>query len=109
MPRSGSSRPRPSDCGRSSSSRPCPAAPRTAPYLQAKGRAIIEDRTAEAQFALDGLRKDLGLILEADLAAGIPTVLVDALLEAFGRAADSGHGSGDISGVAAAFRPERQD
>lgn len=79
------------------------------PYLQAKGRTIIEDRTGDAQFALDGLRKDLGLILEADLAAGVPTVLVDALLEAFGRAADAGHGSGDISGVAAAFRAEREE
>lgn len=79
------------------------------PYLQTKGRTIIEDRTSEAQFALDGVRKDLGLILEADLAAGVPTVLVDALLEAYGRASGSGHGSSDISAVAAAFEPDRQD
>lgn len=74
------------------------------PYLQAKGRTIIEDRTADAQFALDGIRKDLGLILQADLEAGVPTVLVDALLEAYGRAAEEGHGNADISAVAAAFR-----
>ena len=79
------------------------------PYLQAKGRTIIEDRTSEPQFALDGLRKDLGLILEADLAAGVPTALVDALLEVFGRAADAGHGRADIAAVAAAFRPDDQD
>ncbi|MBW4041737.1 MAG: NAD(P)-dependent oxidoreductase [Acidobacteria bacterium] len=79
------------------------------PYLQVKGRTIIEDRTSDAQFALDGLRKDLGLILEADLAAGVPTTLVDALLEVFGRAADAGLGSADIAAVAAAFRPGEQD
>jgi 3-hydroxyisobutyrate dehydrogenase len=79
------------------------------PYLQTKGRTMIEDRTSEAQFALDGVRKDLGLIREADLAAGVPTVLVDALLEAYGRASESGHGGSDISAVAAAFEPEHQD
>jgi 3-hydroxyisobutyrate dehydrogenase len=79
------------------------------PYLQTKGRTIIEDATSEAQFALDGVRKDLGLILEADLAAGVPTVLVDALLEAYGRASESGHGGADIAAVAAAFEPAREE
>jgi 3-hydroxyisobutyrate dehydrogenase len=75
------------------------------PYLQAKGRTIIENRTDDPQFALDGLRKDLRLILESDLAAGVPTTLVDALLELYGSAADQGYGSSDISAVGAAFRP----
>jgi 3-hydroxyisobutyrate dehydrogenase len=79
------------------------------PYLQNKGRTIIEDRTSDAQFALDGVRKDLGLILEADLAAGVPTVLVDALLEAYGRASDRGLGSSDMSAVAAVFAPEQEE
>jgi len=79
------------------------------PYLQTKGRTIIEDRTSDTQFALDGIRKDLGLILEADVAAGVPTVLIDALVEAYGRASDSGHGNSDISAVAAAFEPEHEE
>jgi 3-hydroxyisobutyrate dehydrogenase len=79
------------------------------PYLQAKGRAILEDRSSEAQFALDGLRKDLHLIRDADLVAGVPTTLVDALLEVYGRAAESGHGTADNSAVAAAFRADREE
>jgi 3-hydroxyisobutyrate dehydrogenase len=74
-------------------------------YLQAKGGAIIEDRTSDAQFALDGVRKDLRLIREADVAAGVPTVLVDAVLAAYDDAADRGHGSADMAAVAAVFRP----
>ncbi|MGN6444557.1 NAD(P)-dependent oxidoreductase [Amnibacterium sp.] len=79
------------------------------PYLQTKGRTILEDRTADTQFALDGLRKDLRLILEADRAAHVPTTLVDALLELYGSASDRGLGSADISAVAAAFRADGQD
>jgi 3-hydroxyisobutyrate dehydrogenase len=79
------------------------------PYLQAKGRTIIENRTDDPQFALDGLRKDLRLILEADLAAAVPTTLIDALLELYGSASDGGFGGGDISAVAAAFQPVQED
>ena len=75
-------------------------------YLQAKGRTIIEERTDDTQFALDGVRKDLGLIREADVAAGVPTGLVDAVLAAYDAAADLGHGGADMSAVAAAFRVE---
>jgi 3-hydroxyisobutyrate dehydrogenase len=77
------------------------------PYLQTKGRVILEDRTGDAQFALDGVRKDLALIREADRAAGVPTTLVDALLEAYGTAAERGHGSSDISAVTTAFAVDR--
>lgn len=79
------------------------------PYLQAKGRAILEDRTGDAQFALDGLLKDLRLIRTADEAAGVPTTLVDALIALYGGASDAGFGGGDVSGVIAAFRGDRQD
>jgi 3-hydroxyisobutyrate dehydrogenase len=79
------------------------------PYLQTKGRAILEDRTGDAQFALDGLLKDLRLIRAADEAAGVPTTLVDALIELYGGASEAGFGGGDVSGVVAAFRGDRQD
>jgi 3-hydroxyisobutyrate dehydrogenase len=79
------------------------------PYLQTKGRTIIENRTDDPQFALDGLRKDLGLILEADRAAAVPTTLIDALVALYAAASDGGLGGSDISAVAAAFRPVDQD
>jgi 3-hydroxyisobutyrate dehydrogenase len=78
------------------------------PYLQGKGRLMLEGGTGDAQFALDGVRKDLRLIRDADVAAGVPTVLVDALLAAYDRAADAGHGGDDISAVASAFRADEQ-
>lgn len=74
-------------------------------YLQTKGKAILEERTGDPQFALDGLRKDLGLIREAGGAAGVPTVLVDALVEVYGAASEAGHGGEDVAAVDAAFRP----
>jgi 3-hydroxyisobutyrate dehydrogenase len=79
------------------------------PYLQTKGKAIIEGRTDDPQFALDGLRKDLDLIRAADEQAGVPTVLVDALIEAYRIAADRGHGGGDVAAVAATFAADQQD
>lgn len=77
------------------------------PYLQAKARAILEDRTSDPQFALDGVVKDLGLIREATAERDVPTDLVDALLGLYRRASDAGHGGEDMAAVAAAFQPGR--
>jgi 3-hydroxyisobutyrate dehydrogenase len=74
------------------------------PYLQAKGRAILEERF-DPQFGLDGLLKDLRLIRTATADAGVPTTVVDALVAAFERASDEGHGREDIAAVAASFVP----
>lgn len=79
------------------------------PYLQTKGRAILEDRTGDAQFALGGILKDLGLIRSADAAAGVPTTFVEALLAVYGSAADAGLSGADVSAVAASFRAGGQD
>lgn len=76
------------------------------PYLQAKGRTIIEGATDDAQFALDGVRKDLGLIRAAASEASVGTVLLDALLTAYGTASDAGRGSHDMSAVIVAFEPD---
>ncbi len=78
-------------------------------YLQGKGKAILEDRTGDTQFALDGLLKDLRLIREADEAAGVPTTLVDALVTLYAGASEAGAGGGDVAGVIAAFRAGHQD
>ena len=75
------------------------------PYLQTKGTAMIEGRTGDPQFALDGVLKDLRLIRAATADAAVPTVLVDALLEAYGRAHDDGHGGEDIAAVVNSFTP----
>jgi 3-hydroxyisobutyrate dehydrogenase len=74
------------------------------PYLQTKGRAILEGRF-EPQFGLDGLLKDLRLIRAATADAGVPTTVVDALVDAFARASDEGHGREDIAAVAVSFSP----
>lgn len=74
------------------------------PYLQTKGEAILEGRL-DAQFALDGLLKDLRLIREAAVAGRVPTTLIDALLAAFASASEEGHGDEDIAAVAASFAP----
>lgn len=78
-------------------------------YLQGKGKAILEDRTGDTQFALDGLLKDLRLIRAADEAAGVPTTLIDALVALYAGASEAGAGGGDVSGVIAAFRAGHQD
>ncbi len=74
------------------------------PYLQVKGRAILEERF-DPQFGLDGLLKDLRLIRSATAAAGVPTGVVDALVAAFEQASASGHGREDIAAVVSSFRP----
>jgi 3-hydroxyisobutyrate dehydrogenase len=74
------------------------------PYLQTKGRAILEGRF-EPQFGLDGLLKDLRLIRAATADAGVPTTVVDALVDAFARASETGHGREDIAAVAVSFSP----
>ncbi|MGT2426564.1 NAD(P)-dependent oxidoreductase [Amnibacterium kyonggiense] len=79
------------------------------PYLQAKGTAIIENRTEDTQFALDGVLKDLRLIRDADRAAGVPTTLIDALVALYETASDRGFGGHDIAAVGAAFRPDRDE
>lgn len=74
------------------------------PYLQMKGKAILEERF-EPQFGLDGLLKDLGLIRTATADAGVPTTVLDALVTAFRQASEEGHGREDIAAVAASFQP----
>ena len=56
-----------------------------------------------AQFALDGLRKDLGLITDASREAGVSTVLLEALGRVYADASAEGHGGDDIAAVATAF------
>lgn len=68
------------------------------PYLQMKGKAIIENSLAP-QFSVDGVRKDAGLIKEAIVASGVSTVLIDGVRAAFDAASEAGHGGDDMAAV----------
>ncbi len=73
------------------------------PYVHVKGAMMLSGEFP-ASFALDGVRKDLGLIREAELASGTATTLTDAALACYDAAAAQGHGSEDMAAVVAAFR-----
>jgi 3-hydroxyisobutyrate dehydrogenase len=68
------------------------------PYLQMKGKAIIDESFAP-QFSVDGVRKDTGLIREAIAGAGLSTALVDGVRAAFDAASEAGHGGDDMAAV----------
>lgn len=74
------------------------------PYLQAKGKAIIESSYAP-QFSVDGVRKDARLIKDAIVESGVSTVLVDGVLGAFDAASEAGHGGDDMAAVYFGFHP----
>ncbi|MFJ7288125.1 NAD(P)-dependent oxidoreductase [Curtobacterium sp. NPDC098951] len=71
-------------------------------YAHTKGKSII-DGSFPAQFALDGLRKDIGLITDAARATGVSTVVLDALGRVYADASAAGHGGDDIAAVGTAF------
>lgn len=73
------------------------------PYVHVKGAMMLSGEFPPS-FALDGVRKDLGLIREAELASGTSTTLTDAALACYDVAAEQGHGSDDMAAVVAAFR-----
>lgn len=68
------------------------------PYLQAKGKAIIEQSYAP-QFSVDGVLKDTGLIRAALESSGRSTVLIDGVRAAFDAASAAGHGDDDMAAV----------
>jgi 3-hydroxyisobutyrate dehydrogenase len=77
------------------------------PYAHLKGASMITG-DYPAQFALDGLRKDVALMREAAAATtsagtGFDTSLLEALAGLFGTASDRGHGADDIAAVRTAF------
>ena len=68
------------------------------PYAQLKGKAMLAGEFAPS-FELDGARKDLGLIAEAD----IDHALIDGLRSLFDTASKKGHGADDMAAVFAVF------
>ena len=71
-------------------------------YAHTKGASMMAGEFP-AQFALDGLRKDIGLITDAARANGVSTTLLDALGRVYADASAAGHGKDDIAAVGTAF------
>lgn len=76
--------------------------PSNAPYAQLKGGLMLE-RDFTPSFGVDGLVKDLGLMIESVQPAGMPTQLLGALHELFESTAQTGHERDDIAAVISAF------
>lgn len=72
------------------------------PYAHTKGEAMLSGEFAP-QFALDGIRKDIGLIRDAARDAGVSTELLDGIDRVYAQASTDGHGGDDIAAVGTAF------
>jgi 3-hydroxyisobutyrate dehydrogenase len=72
------------------------------PYAQLKGKAILAGEY-DPSFALDGVVKDLGLMVDAAGSADFPADLLEAVRAVFQRASDAGHGDQDMAAVRFAF------
>lgn len=78
------------------------------PYAHLKGPAMLEllgggDGTGPVSFALDGVRKDLTLMIEAAQDSRFPDDLLGAVKAVYDRASAHGHGAHDLATVQAAF------
>lgn len=72
------------------------------PYCHLKGEKMLTGDFSP-QFAVDALRKDLGLITEAARAGGVSTVLLDSLSGLYAQAAADGHADHDVAAVFTSF------
>ncbi len=77
--------------------------PVDAPYVQLKGGVMLEHDWDEPSFAIDGVRKDIGLMVEAAKDAGVSPKLLKTLLTYYERASGAGLGGADMAAVRAAF------
>ena len=73
------------------------------PYAQLKGASMQSRDWDTPAFAVDGVRKDVGLMIDAAETAGVPTPLLTALLGLYDTASERGHGGADMAAVRAAF------
>jgi 3-hydroxyisobutyrate dehydrogenase len=73
------------------------------PYAQVKGQAVLAGDYATS-FAVDGVVKDVQLMVDAAGQVGFPTTLLDALGALYAQASAAGHGDADMAAVAESFR-----
>ena len=76
------------------------------PYAQLKGDMMLRGEFPAA-FAIDGGRKDLGLIVEAARKAGVDPSVLEAVEALYGRAAEDGYGDDDLAAVYTALSSTR--
>lgn len=76
--------------------------PTDTPYAQLKGAAVLAGDFTPS-FAVDGVVKDLGLMIDAARGARFPVELLAALRAPFERVSAAGHGEEDMSAVRLAF------
>jgi 3-hydroxyisobutyrate dehydrogenase len=74
------------------------------PYLQLKGKQVLSGEHPTS-FAVDGVVKDVGLMLDAAGEVGLPDALLRAVHDAFRRASAAGHGAEDMAAVVHSFTP----
>ena len=77
-------------------------APTDSAYAHLKGAAMMSGDWTTS-FAVDGVRKDVGLMVDAARADDFPTGLFEAVLATFDAAAEQGHGADDMAAVRTAF------
>ncbi|KAJ1684266.1 hypothetical protein LUZ63_020559 [Rhynchospora breviuscula] len=73
------------------------------PYAHVKGKPMLTGDYSAVSFALDGVRKDLGLMVSAAESGGMPTDLLRTVLGLYDRASERGHGAEDLAAVRTAF------
>jgi 3-hydroxyisobutyrate dehydrogenase len=73
------------------------------PYLQMKGRQVLAGEHPTS-FAVDGVVKDVALMLDAAAATGFPDALLRTVQQVFRQAGEAGHGGEDMAAVAESFR-----
>ncbi|MDX6226890.1 MAG: 3-hydroxyisobutyrate dehydrogenase [Frankiales bacterium] len=79
------------------------AGPLNSPYAQTKAAEMISGNYEDAAFAVDNVRKDLGLIRDAMAAAGVDGSLINGVAQQFDDASARGQGRSDIAAVIAAY------
>jgi 3-hydroxyisobutyrate dehydrogenase len=72
-------------------------------YAQLKGGMMARRSWDDPSFALDSVRKDVGLMIDAARAVGFPEDLLVALRAVYDRASDRGYGDADMAAVRAGF------
>lgn len=77
--------------------------PLHASYVDIKGDLMLRQAWETPSFAVDGVRKDVALMLEEAGARGVRADLLETLAGLYGAAAEAGHGGADMAAVRTAF------
>jgi 3-hydroxyisobutyrate dehydrogenase len=72
-------------------------------FGQMKGGVMADRSWDDPSFALDSVRKDVGLMIATAREAAFPSDLLEMLLTLYDRASERGHGDADMAAVRAAF------